>query len=113
MPHCEIVVCVCVCLIISNNKLSFNSCPRNSTVGELSDKVVDNTLNNKAFMKYAEDKKSVLNGWAKSGLNNTSTSSSPGWHQVRFLPTAPNYACFSPRLEQIVLASLHGVIMDR
>ena len=31
--------------------------PRGNTIGDLSDKAVDKTLNNKVFMKFAENKK--------------------------------------------------------
>ena len=43
------------CRLVTVDQLSFNS--RGNTVGDLSDKAVDKTLNNKDFMKFAEDKK--------------------------------------------------------
>ena len=48
---------------------------RNMTIGELTDRAVDNTMSNKGFMKFAADRK--CDGWSGG-----QSSQSSGWSQV-------------------------------
>ena len=47
----------------------------NLTIGELTDRAVDNTMSNKGFMKFAADRK--CDGWSSG-----QSSQSSGWSQV-------------------------------
>ena len=48
---------------------------KNLTIGELTDRAVDNTMRNKGFMKFAADRK--CDGWSSG-----QSSQSSGWSQV-------------------------------